>query len=218
MIKQFGDKSSMKVPSIQKIVLNMGLARPPEKRALDKAVAECRRSPAEARDHQARKAIAASRPRGLPIGCMGTRARENVRVPRRLISIALPRVREFAVVGKGLSGRELNMASRNRHLQRSSTTDRRAAGMTARSDDREDRRRAKALSPHSSSVQGLRRLSKLSLINALRSARSCLKSRSGVRRWTQSSPTRSRRRAKSGAAEAAAAPATRPTRVRNAVR
>ena len=91
--KQFGYKSVMEVPRITKITLNMGVG---EAVAGQKPVTT-----------KARKSIAGFKIRdGYPIGCMVT-----LRGPRmfefldRLVTIALPRVRDFrGVSGKGFDG------------------------------------------------------------------------------------------------------------------
>src|SRR6476659_7818099 len=104
LTQQFGYKSSMEVPRITKIVLNMGVGEAVgDKKLLENAVADMQKvSGQKPVVTKARKAIAAFKIReGYPIGCMVT-LRENrmYEFLDRLISIALPRVRDF----RGVSG------------------------------------------------------------------------------------------------------------------
>jgi len=104
LTKQFSFKNPMQVPRLEKIVVNMGLgAAVSNPKVIDAAVEEMRaitgQKPVVTR---ARKAIASFKLRaGLPIGVMVT-----LRGPRmwefadRLISIALPRVRDFRGVSR----------------------------------------------------------------------------------------------------------------------
>jgi large subunit ribosomal protein L5 len=107
---RFGYKSVMEVPRITKITLNMGVGEAVgDKKVLEHAVGDmikiAGQKPVVTR---ARKAIAGFKIReGYPIGCMVT-----LRGPRmfefldRLITIAMPRVRDFrGVSGKGFDGR-----------------------------------------------------------------------------------------------------------------
>ena len=108
LIKQFGYKSVMQVPRIQKIVLNMGVGDAiGDKKLLDNAAADMQKiSGQKPVITKARKAIAVFKIReGYPIGCMVT-LRENrmYEFLDRLISVALPRVRDF----RGVSGRSFD--------------------------------------------------------------------------------------------------------------
>ena len=110
LIKQFDYKSVMEVPRITKITLNMGVGGAvADKKILDAAVADMTKIAAQKPVvTKARKSIAGYKIReGYPIGCMVT-----LRGPRmfefldRLVSIALPRVRDFrGISGKGFDGR-----------------------------------------------------------------------------------------------------------------
>ena len=103
--KQFSFKNPMQVPRLQKITVNMGLgAAVGNPKIIDSAVDEMRaitgQKPVVTR---AKKAIATFKLReGVPIGVMVTLRRERMwEFLDRLVSIALPRVRDF----KGVSPR-----------------------------------------------------------------------------------------------------------------
>ncbi|MBP6194883.1 MAG: 50S ribosomal protein L5 [Methyloversatilis sp.] len=107
---RFGYKSVMEVPRITKITLNMGVGEAiGDKKVLEHAVGDMVKIAGQKPViTKARKAIAGFKIRqGYPIGCMVT-----LRGPRmfefldRLISVAMPRVRDFrGVSGKGFDGR-----------------------------------------------------------------------------------------------------------------
>jgi large subunit ribosomal protein L5 len=110
LMKQFGYKSVMEVPRMTKIVLNMGVGEAvADKKVLDNAVADMEKLAGQKPVvTKARKAIAGFKIReGYPIGCMVTLRRERMfEFLDRLITIALPRVRDFrGVGGKGFDGR-----------------------------------------------------------------------------------------------------------------
>lgn len=103
MIEQFGYKNLMEVPKIDKIVLNMGVGEATQdKKKVEQAAAEMAliagQKPVIAK---AKKAVAQFKLReGMPIGCKVTLRRERMyEFLDRLITIALPRVRDF----RGLS-------------------------------------------------------------------------------------------------------------------
>ena len=109
LVKQFGYKSVMEVPRIEKIVLNMGVGEATaDKKLLDNAVADMQKvSGQKPVVTKARKAIAGFKIReGYPIGCMVTLRHDRMfEFLDRLISVALPRVRDFrGVSGKGFDG------------------------------------------------------------------------------------------------------------------
>jgi large subunit ribosomal protein L5 len=108
LVKQFGYKSIMEVPRIDKIVLNMGVGEAvADKKLLDNASGDMQKlSGQKPVVTKARKAIAVFKIReGYPIGCMVTlRQRRMYEFLDRLISIALPRVRDF----RGVSGRSFD--------------------------------------------------------------------------------------------------------------
>ena len=109
LIKQFGYKSTMEVPRIEKIVLNMGVGEATgDKKLLDNAVADMQKIAGQKPVvTKARKAIAGFKIReGYPIGCMVTLRHDRMyEFLDRLITVALPRVRDFrGVSGKGFDG------------------------------------------------------------------------------------------------------------------
>jgi large subunit ribosomal protein L5 len=108
LTKQFGYKSVMQVPRIEKIVLNMGVGEAiGDKKLLENAAADMQKlSGQKPVITKAKKAIAGFKIReGYPIGCMVTlREKRMYEFLDRLISIALPRVRDF----RGVSGRSFD--------------------------------------------------------------------------------------------------------------
>ena len=108
LTKQFGYKSPMEVPRIDKIVLNMGVGEAvADKKLLENATGDMTKiSGQKPVVTKARKAIAVFKIReGYPIGCMVTLRKERMyEFLDRLISIALPRVRDF----RGVSGRSFD--------------------------------------------------------------------------------------------------------------
>lgn len=105
---QFGYKSEMQVPRLKKIVLNMGVGEAiADKKILENAVGDmqkiCGQKPVITK---AKKSIAVWKIRtGYPIGCMVTLRQERMyEFLDRLVSIALPRVRDF----RGVSGRSFD--------------------------------------------------------------------------------------------------------------
>jgi large subunit ribosomal protein L5 len=110
LTKQFGYKTPMEVPRIEKIVLNMGVGEATsDKKILENAVVDMTKIAGQKPVvTKARKAIAGFKIReGYPIGCMVTLRQERMyEFLDRLISVALPRVRDFrGVSGKGFDGR-----------------------------------------------------------------------------------------------------------------
>jgi large subunit ribosomal protein L5 len=102
--KQFGFENPMQVPRLEKIVVNMGLgAAVANPKIIDAAVEEIRaitgQKPVVTRS---KKAIASFKLRaGLPIGVMVTlRGPKMWEFADRLISISLPRVRDFRGVSR----------------------------------------------------------------------------------------------------------------------
>jgi len=108
--KEFNYTNTMQVPRLEKIVLNMGVGEAAaDQKKLDAAVAEMAlisgQKPVKT---VAKKAIAGFKIRkGLPIGCKVTlRSARMYEFLDRLVTIALPRVRDFrGVTGKGFDGR-----------------------------------------------------------------------------------------------------------------
>jgi len=110
LMKEFGYRNPFAVPKLEKIVINMGVgeaAGDPKK--LDSAVADLAliagQKPVKTK---ARKAIAGFKIRaGMPIGAKVTLRRARMyEFLDRLVTIALPRVRDFrGLTGKGFDGR-----------------------------------------------------------------------------------------------------------------
>jgi large subunit ribosomal protein L5 len=110
LMKEFGYKNVMAVPKITKVVLNMGLGEATQNaKIVDVAQDELGRIAGQkAVVTRARKSIAQFKVRqGMPIGTMVTLRGERMwEFLDRLISIALPRVRDFKGVSpKGFDGR-----------------------------------------------------------------------------------------------------------------
>lgn len=110
LLSQFGYKSVMQVPRISKITLNMGVGEAVgDKKILENAVADMTKIAGQKPVvTKARKSIAGFKIRdGYPIGCMVTlRGPKMYEFLDRLISIAMPRIRDFrGVGGKGFDGR-----------------------------------------------------------------------------------------------------------------
>jgi large subunit ribosomal protein L5 len=108
LMKQFGYESVMQVPRITKIVLNMGVGEAVnDKKIMDNAVGDMTKiSGQKPVVTRARKAIAGFKIRaGYPIGCTVTLRRERMyEFLDRLVSVALPRVRDF----RGVSARSFD--------------------------------------------------------------------------------------------------------------
>ncbi|MBM9518834.1 50S ribosomal protein L5 [Desulforhopalus vacuolatus] len=108
--KEFGYKSVMQIPKIEKVVLNMGLGEAVQNpKIVDGAVEEMTAiSGQRAVVTHARKSIATFKLReGMPIGCRVTLRRQKMYdFLSKLINIALPQVRDFRGISpKGFDGR-----------------------------------------------------------------------------------------------------------------
>ena len=108
--KQFNYKSVMEIPRITKITLNMGVGEAVgDKKVLENAVADMTKIAGQkVVVTKAKKAIAGFKIReGYPIGCMVTlRGATMYEFLDRLVTIALPRIRDFrGISGKGFDGR-----------------------------------------------------------------------------------------------------------------
>jgi large subunit ribosomal protein L5 len=105
LIAQFGYKSPMQVPRFDKVVLNMGVGEAiGDKKLLENAVGDMIKIAGQKPVvTKARKDISGFKIRvGYPIGCMVTLRHERMyEFLDRLITVALPRVRDF----RGVSGR-----------------------------------------------------------------------------------------------------------------
>lgn len=105
LMKEFSYKSSMQVPKVDKVVVNVGLGEAIQNiKLLDAAQKELSMiSGQKAVTTKAKKSIAGFKLRkGMPIGCKVTlRGDRMYEFLDRLISVALPRIRDF----KGVSSR-----------------------------------------------------------------------------------------------------------------
>ena len=109
LMKQFNYKSVMEVPRIDKITLNMGVGEAiADKKVIDHAVSDLEKIAGQKPVVTlARKSIAGFKIRdNYPVGCKVTLRRERMfEFLDRLITISLPRVRDFrGVNGKSFDG------------------------------------------------------------------------------------------------------------------
>jgi large subunit ribosomal protein L5 len=108
LMERFGYQNVMQVPRLTKITLNMGVGEAVgNKKILENAVAEMARiSGQKPVTTKARVSVASFKIRdGWPIGCKVTLRRAHMyEFLDRLISISLPRVRDF----RGVSGRSFD--------------------------------------------------------------------------------------------------------------
>ena len=110
LMEKFGYKSTMEVPRITKITLNMGVGEAvADKKVIDFAVGDMTKIAGQKPVvTKARKAIAGFKIReDYPIGCMVTlRGVTMYEFLDRLVTVAFPRVRDFrGVNGKSFDGR-----------------------------------------------------------------------------------------------------------------
>jgi large subunit ribosomal protein L5 len=105
LMEQFGYKSAMQVPRIEKIVLNMGVGEAvADKKIMDNALSDMTKIAGQKPlVTKARTSVANYKIRaGYPIGCKVTlRGRRMYEFLDRLVSIAMPRIRDF----RGISAR-----------------------------------------------------------------------------------------------------------------
>ena len=105
LTEKFSYKSSMEVPRITKITLNMGVSEAvADKKVIDHAVSDLTKIAGQKPViTKTKKAIAGFKIReDYPIGCMVTlRGQRMYEFLDRLVAVALPRVRDF----RGISGR-----------------------------------------------------------------------------------------------------------------
>ncbi len=110
LMRQLGYKNPMRVPRLAKITVNMGLGESARDKnvmtaSFDDMARICGQKPVTTR---ARKSIAGFNIReGWPVGCKVTLRRERMyEFLERLISIAIPRIRDFrGFSGKAFDGR-----------------------------------------------------------------------------------------------------------------
>ena len=110
LTKEFGYTSVMAVPKLERVVVNMGLGEATQNvKVIDAGAGELTRITGQKPlTTRAKKSIAQFKVRqGVPIGSMVTLRRDRMyEFLDRLISIALPRVRDFRGVSpKGFDGR-----------------------------------------------------------------------------------------------------------------
>jgi large subunit ribosomal protein L5 len=105
LMKKFGYRTTMQVPRLAKITLNMGVGEAvADKKVMDNAVGDLTKiSGQKPVVTKSRKAIANFKIReGVPVGCMVTlRGARMFEFLDRFVTIALPRVRDF----RGISSR-----------------------------------------------------------------------------------------------------------------
>ena len=110
LIKQFGYKSAMEVPRIEKITLNMGVGEAvADKKVMEFAVGDMQKIAGQKPVvTMSKKSIAGFKIReGYPVGCKVTlRKARMYEFLDRLISVAIPRIRDFrGISGKSFDGR-----------------------------------------------------------------------------------------------------------------
>jgi len=105
LMKKFGYKTKMQAPRIQKITLNMGVGETvQDKKILEHAVGDLTKIAGQKPVvTKAKKSIATFKVRkDYPVGCMVTlRGARMYEFLDRLVTIAIPRIRDF----RGISGR-----------------------------------------------------------------------------------------------------------------
>jgi large subunit ribosomal protein L5 len=108
MIEKFGYKNRLEVPRLEKVVVNMGVGEATQdKKKVDSAASEMERIAGQKPViTKAKKSIAQFKLReGMPIGCKVTLRRDRMyEFVDRLVTIALPRVRDF----RGLNPRSFD--------------------------------------------------------------------------------------------------------------
>ena len=105
LMKKFGYQSTMQVPRLEKITLNMGVSEAvSDKKVMDHAVSDLSKIAGQKPVvTKSKKAIAGFKIRdNVPVGCMVTlRGVQMYEFLDRFVTVALPRVRDF----RGISGR-----------------------------------------------------------------------------------------------------------------
>jgi large subunit ribosomal protein L5 len=110
LMAQFGYKSVMEVPRIEKITLNMGVGEAvADKKVMDFAVGDMQKIAGQKPIvTMSKKSIAGFKIReGYPVGCKVTLRKDRMYdFLDRLISVAIPRIRDFrGISGKSFDGR-----------------------------------------------------------------------------------------------------------------
>jgi large subunit ribosomal protein L5 len=109
LMKEFGYKSIMQVPKLEKIVVNQGMGQAvADKKLIDVAVAELSQITGQkAVQTRSKKDISNFKLRkGMPIGVRVTlRADKMYEFMERLVAVALPRIRDFKGINEKFDGR-----------------------------------------------------------------------------------------------------------------
>ena len=110
MTEQFGYKSPMQVPRIEKITLNMGVGEAvADKKVMEHAVGDMEKIAGQkAVVTKAKKSVASFKIRdGYPVGCKVTLRRERMyEFLDRLVTVAIPCIRDFrGISSKSFDGR-----------------------------------------------------------------------------------------------------------------
>jgi len=110
MTEQFGYKSPMQVPRIEKITLNMGVGEAvADKKVMENAVGDMEKIAGQKPIvTKAKKSVAAFKIRDdYPVGCKVTLRRERMyEFLDRLVTVAIPRIRDFrGISAKSFDGR-----------------------------------------------------------------------------------------------------------------
>jgi len=110
LMKQFGYKSNMEIPRIEKITLNMGVGEAvADKKVMEFAVGDMQKIAGQKPVvTMSKKSIAGFKIReGYPVGCKVTLRKDRMyEFLDRLISVAIPRIRDFrGIPGKSFDGR-----------------------------------------------------------------------------------------------------------------
>lgn len=110
LVDQFGYKSVMEVPRIEKITLNMGVGEAvADKKVMENAVGDMQKIAGQKPIVTlSRKSIAGFKIRdGYPVGCKVTLRQDRMyEFLDRLIAVAIPRIRDFrGISGKSFDGR-----------------------------------------------------------------------------------------------------------------
>ena len=109
LMKEFGYKSIMQVPKLEKIVVNQGMGQAvADKKLIDVAIAELTQITGQkAVQTKSKKDISNFKLRkGMPIGVRVTlRSDKMYEFMERLVAIALPRIRDFKGINEKFDGR-----------------------------------------------------------------------------------------------------------------
>jgi large subunit ribosomal protein L5 len=109
LMKEFGYKSIMQVPKLEKIVVNQGMGQAvADKKLIDVAIAELTQITGQkAVQTRSKKDISNFKLRkGMPIGVRVTlRAEKMYEFMERLVAVALPRIRDFKGINEKFDGR-----------------------------------------------------------------------------------------------------------------